>query len=503
MIDDDLIQETLEARASASRPSLAHMARTVATSNPRVTARRGLRPVMSIAAATTAALIVATALLVLPGRSQRPGPSAGSPAPTLTTASPGATTTLAPALAKWSALTWYSGDDGEFEQAGKNVFMQAVEYWHDEWIAVGYSFDLTLRRVTGLVLHSDDGRIWSRDPGHEDTQFDRILMTPSALIVVGSHREPDIGDHTGPMRPAIWESSDGHDWVEVPMPASIDDRSVLLDVAIGGQGWLLRTGRIGVDQEGWLVGDPRTGWTDVTLNGDAFSDGYVQDIVGTAEGWLGAGMTGADWGSGNGLIFGDPKNDQGAFWRSTDGSNWIPAQIEHPGTGIVSIHQLAEGWIARGIDHGGCPRCVGARSLLWSSVDGQAWTPIDLDTSMNDALGWGLLATDGRRGLLFDVDESGRLRVRETRDGKHWSDIAVFLDSSAGALKPAIGGVIGVGSNGVVSFSDPSTESLDHFWMVPHAAIAGEPPASAATQSPAPPPENHDVVCPNGEPCGP
>jgi hypothetical protein len=256
-------------------------------------------------------------------------------------------------------------------------------------------------------------------------------------------------------------------------------------------------------EERWATGDPTSGWTEVKPADDAFPNADVRDIVGTDGGWMAFGMTGADRGSDSFFIYGDPKNDRGAVWSSPDGVTWTAAKMDDPGTSVASGYRLAGGWIAFGSDHRGCPRCVGRAQLLWRSDDGQTWTHLELPTSHEYALGWGGIASDGQRGLLFDMDESGRIRVRQTEDGHAWSDLSVFIDPSANHVMPDPAGVVGIGPNGLVSFVDPSTSSLDHFWMVPQVAIAGEPPASAATQSPAPPPENHDVVCPAGEPCGP
>ena len=140
---------------------------------------------------------------------------------------------------------------------------------------------------------------------------------------------------------------------------------------------------------------------------------------------------------------------------------------------------------------------------MWRSADGRSWTPLGVPSPQPEDIPRPLVASDGERGLLFGRDDVGRLTVHETSDGLAWTDIPVFFEL-AGGTTPA-NGVLAVGPKGVVSFVDPSTESLDNFWMVPQVAIAGEPPGSAATQSPAPPQVGHDVVCqePIGAPCGP
>lgn len=486
MIDDDQIRTMLEARAASPDRRLTDVARAVAAAHPRGTARQALRSPFSFVAGTAVLAAVALVLIVLPGRSLRPDTTRTSPPPFAATSDPSVNATMTPTPLSWEALTWYSGDDGQFERPGRNVFIQAVLHWRGAWIAVGSSLDLTSHHVAGLILHSDDGLTWRRDPDQADVQFDRLLSTPDEIFIVGSHREPDVGDRQGPTQPAIWASSDGRRWTEVSLPAGIDRQSMLLDVAIGGRGWLLRA--IGVDGERWLVGNPNAGWKDVDLADGAFPNAYVHGVVGTDDGWMAYGATGADRGSNSGFIFGNPDNDRGAIWVSTDASTWTAAQLDNAGTSVGAIHRVSRGWIARGGDHGGCPRCVGRAQLLWRSDDGQTWTHLGLPTSHEYAMGWGGIASDGQRGLLFDLDSSRRLRIRETEDGVDWSVIDVFIDASAKTIEPTTGGVVGVGADAVVSFVGPSTSSLGHSWMAPQVAIAGTPPATAATQSPAPPP---------------
>lgn len=505
MIDDE-IHAMLDARAGSPQHRLADVARAVAVAHPRVGARRTLRSLGWLTAGTAILLVVAVILVVLPGRSRQPDKLRSGQPPVDATSTPFANATATPAPVPWGALTWYSADDGRFEQPGRNVFMQGVRNWRGAWIAVGYALDLTNGHVSGLILHSDDGLAWRREPEQADVQFDRILATSGQIFIVGSHRQPDVGDQPGPRRPAIWASSDDREWTEMALPSGIDEQWVLLNVAIGGNGWLIRAGRIGVDEERWVIGDPSRGWNELKLADDAFPNAFVQGVVGTDEGWIAFGLTGADRGSDSSFIFGDPANDRGAIWSSSDGLTWTAARIDDPGTSVTAIYPLAHGWIATGSDRPGCPGCLGQlgrRSRLWRSDDGSAWTPLALATSLSEPLGWGQIASDGQRGLLFDTDGSRRLRVRETQDGIAWSEVAVFVDSSLSLIAQTSGGVIGIGPDGVVSFVDPSSTSLDHFWMVPQVALAGQPGAGAATQSPAPPPENHDVVCPNSEPCGP
>lgn len=511
MTDDDQLREALETRVGSARIALGDRARAVALAHPRseTLGRRrlvGLGQRLALGAATLAVTIVVVAAFGLrsptPDRAAGPSPSAqpivsgGGPSPT-------SAPTVAPVepVAPWGSLTWSAGDPDTFEDTGANTFVQSAVHWRDRWFAVGYRLHLATGHVSGHVWTSDDGRSWARDDSWPDIQFDRIVATADRLTIVGAHREPDIGDTQGPTRASMWTSADGSDWTEAPLPAHDSAYSVVWAAAAGGRGWLVRIGDVD-GRERWLVGDPVDGWREIAIGPDAFPGGQLHGIIGTPDGWIAIGMTGLDPDSPDGP-YGDPSNDFGAIWWSDDGEHWTEADVERPGTSVGSVVAVARGWIATGTDHGGCPRCVGtSQRLVWRSDDGRRWSPVEIAQSGDNAFGGVLVASDGRRGVMFDTDAEGRLRVRETVDGLEWTAVDAVLDPSvgpAGRLSPSI---VAVGPDGVLNFIDPSVRSEDHFWMVPQIALAGTPPGNGATQPPAPTP--NDVICePAGQECGP
>jgi hypothetical protein len=148
MIDDDEIRGMLEARAGSPGYRLTDVARAIATEHPRDGARPTLRLAFSFVAGTAVIAVLALIFVVLPGRSQR-SLTPSSPPSMAATSRPLASASVTPAPVPWEALTWYSGDDGRFEQPRQNVFVQSVEYWRDAWIAVGMGS--TSRAVTWRV----------------------------------------------------------------------------------------------------------------------------------------------------------------------------------------------------------------------------------------------------------------------------------------------------------------------------------------------------------------
>jgi len=514
MIDDSQLREALQARAAKARIPLGDRARAVATAHPRATAGMRWRVGAwgrSVALAAIAVVVTIVVVAAFGLRSTAPdvavGPS-GSPESSVAASTPPTPDpTVAPPepVVPWGSVTWSAGDDSLFDETGRNTFVQSAAFWNGRWIAVGFRLDLTTRHVGGHIWTSIDGQIWSRDDSWPDVQFDRIVATANRLTIVGAHRAPDVGDAPGVTRASVWTSTDGIGWAEVPLPAHESDYWVVTSAAAGGRGWLIRT----FDIEGndrWVAGDPVGGWRDVTIDPAAFAGAQVTDIVGTTDGWLAFGMSGFDRSTAEDAgPFGDPSNDSGAIWWSRDGEHWAAAEVERPGTSVIAIVSVAGGWIATGRDHGGCPSCVGsAQRLLWRSDDGHRWSPIDIDQAGEDAFASIRVESDGRRGVVFDHDSKGRLRLRETVDAVEWSDIEVFVEPSVAASVILGGGVITIGPDSILTFVDPSVRSEDYFWMVPQIGVAGTPPANAATQAPAPTSTSTDTPCaPVGQECGP
>jgi hypothetical protein len=391
-------------------------------------------------------------------------------------------------------VTYAAGDDAPFDVNGHNTFVQAAAYWHGRWIAVGYRLDLTEHDVVGCIWTSPDGLAWTLDDAWPGVQFDRLVTLDDRLTILGAHRGPDVGETQRTSQATMWTSTDGTDWSEAPLPDHDSDYWVVTSAAVGGRGWLVHI----VDIEGrerWLTGDPVGGWREIQMDPSAFVEAQISELVGTPDGWMALGMTGADPER-------DPKDDRMAIWLSSDGAHWTAAEVERPGTSIGSIVRVAGGWIATGSDHRGCPSCIGGPRLLWRSDDGRRWSSVDLDQANLNGFGGTFVASDGQRGVLFDTDGEGRLRLRDTADGIRWSDIAVFADPSIGAQAIFGGGTVAIGPDALLTFVDPSVQSEDYFWMVPRIAVAGPPPVDGATQPPAPTP--HDVVCePAGQECGP
>ena len=398
----------------------------------------------------------------------------------------------------WTALTWTTRDASSFDLPG-NTYVQDAIALGDGFVAVGYT--ILDGRVNARLWTSPDGASWSLMPGDRlDLQFDRVIADDGELVIVGLHRAPDVGDEAGPMTAGMWRSSDGHDLAEVELPVELFEGRGIHAAAGGGAGWLLRV-QGPAEPEQWLVGEPGGDWRAVDVASTLLVGGYVYDIVGTDDGWLATGLTGANLGGG-GYPLGDPDNHRGAIWTSTDGEQWTAATVERPGTSINQVVRVAGGWIAVGTDHGGCPGCLGRPTLAWRSDDGRSWAAVEDIEGEANHLGGFLLASDGRRAVGIDTI-GGWIQIRETTDGREWRTIAVLLAPPLEADSPLMFGRPTLGPKALIAFEHLSLDTRpEHLWALPYLAVPGPPPAGAVTPAP-PPTQGPDTPCePAGQECG-
>ncbi len=397
-------------------------------------------------------------------------------------------------------------DPGPFDTVGHNTFVQDVVEHDGRWLAVGYAVDVVhpISGVEGLIWRSDDGRHWRRDDtARPDIQFDRVIAERGRLTIVGLHRAPDVGDQRGPTSLGMWTSADGGPWTEVSLPADVfGDAPSVQSLAVGGLGWLIQVSeRDGGER--WISGAPDGPWKRLDIDPTTFAGTQVARFAGTDDGWLAVGMTGWNPDPKAALVANqdDPSDDRGAIWRSTDGQHWTPVTVDRPGTSIGVILRVAGGFVAEGTDHGGCPRCVGHPTYVWRSDDGRAWSAVDLALDGDNRIGGLPLASDGLRGVAVDVDAAGRLRVRETADGRSWTPVQLTLDPALDPGAPQPFRTPYVGPDGLVTFDELSNmDGPEHARPVPY---VGVPTASGAGATQAPMPTSHDIPCdPAGQVCG-
>jgi hypothetical protein len=397
---------------------------------------------------------------------------------------------------------WQKGDPAPFAFDG-NTFVQDAIPDGAGFIAVGYS--IVDGGITGRIWRTADGRSWRLVEGDwfSNVQFDQILSVGSGVVIVGIHRQPDVGEATGPMTPAIWSSSDGTSWTE-RTPEGAED--LFIDSAAGGRDGLLLSA---TDRDGhrfWLRADAGFQWTRLAMTWP--DDVRISGIASGGPGWIATGVTGIDTEGSTG------GTSKGAIWTSADGDAWTPATIEEPGGTMSTVTRVGGGYVATGSDQNvACTVCAGPITftplVTWSSSDGLSWRRTgEFQPSIGSLIGGTFAANDGQRMQVFGSGVDRRLMISETLDGVHWHEIAIWHEAGMSAADveafPDFR-VPFVGSSGLIAFGDGSAaESGLPVTPVPwFASVSDAAPSNAATFPPRPEPSLSDVPCPNQEPCGP
>ncbi|HYU49480.1 MAG TPA: hypothetical protein VEO91_06070 [Candidatus Limnocylindria bacterium] len=415
--------------------------------------------------AIVVAITVVTATIVLTRGDRRPTASL----PVASNAS-GQTAPRGAPPAVWAVLTWTVGDPSPFDYPGVTYVTDAI-WWGDAFLAVGYTIDEA--RVSGRIWSSPDGLAWQLEPVERpDLVFDRIFVVGEGVAIIGAHRAPDVGEEAGATSLGLWTSTDGRTWAESVLPDELLGHQHIRAVAAGSAGWLIHTNDLVGGKQRWITGDQRGSWRLADV-GSTFGGGDVF-LTASEAGWFAFGTRGVDPA---GVQAGDPADDRGAIWLSSDAEHWEAASINRPGTGVHQIVRVAGGWIALGTDHEGCRRCIDHTMLAWRSNDGRIWSPIEIGQSEMNRFGGLVLSSDGNRAIAIDT-VAERVRVREITDGRTFRVIPNGFDVSVGTTDLPDFSRPYIGPMGVVAFDQVAhkEEPVRHY-VVPYLGAAGGPPS--------------------------
>ena len=498
-ISDDELQARLGARAGAVQPvDVAAIARAVAETPQRTRLRTRTRFIglASAVASVAVALAIAGSLVLRPAAPASPAPGTASGPVGSIAGTPAGSTARAEKV--WSDLVWGKADAAPFAFDG-NTYVQDAIPDAASFIAVGHTID-TKGVVTGRIWRTSDGRSWGLVEGDwlANVAFD------GGFVIIGLHRQPDVGEEAGPMRLAVWWSRDGTAWEERTPP---DSASLFVGKAAAGPAGLLLSASDPAGREYWLVADAEFHWNRLTA--DWPDDVRISGISAGGPGWIATGVTGID------TLTSTGGTSKGAIWTSPDGVTWSPAAIEQPGGSMGSVSRVIGGFVATGGDRNmACTACTGQLILFdplvtWFSSDGLSWQRTGaFQTRIGNFFGGAFATNDGQRMLVFEMGEDRRLKVEETRDGVNWRDIAMWHETTMSAPDveafPAFR-VPFVGNAGLIAFDDGAAgvDPGESVAPVPWYALVSQPqPPNAATFPPRPEPSNTDVVCPGTEPCG-
>jgi hypothetical protein len=224
-------------------------------------------------------------------------------------------------------------------------------------VAVGY---VGVRGVwTAISWHSSDGRSWTLDP------IDRTPGTLAVSVTAGTDATGGaqvVAAGIAGREPAAWTSHDGRTWLRHPVP----------------------TLSTGTEAERIAV------------------------IAGVDGGYLAGGSVGPELGE-----------RHARFWRSADGTTWVPVADDPglEGAEVVAIAQAGSGYVALGRLGSGQR---GTGSVAWTSPDGRGWSRVAAASLANGLVAGLAQAPDG--GLVAvgsDLDEREALAWRST-DGHAW-----------------------------------------------------------------------------------
>jgi hypothetical protein len=403
-----------------------------------------------------------------------------------------------PAPTPWTSLTWRPiGSREAVSDGGPNRFLTDAIAWGGGVVAVGYDFEP--HRITGRIWRSLDGADWTEvtgDPPREGIAFDHVYSLGGRLVATGRDRTAELaGAQDDAGRPVAFESPDGITWTPVTAARSPWLGDADRQAASGG-GVALVLERGSPDRL-WRSTDGGDTWTSRPAGEPFGAAATVTDLAWTGSRWVAVGA----------VVSGTPHLDPGepagvaAAWTSPDGQRWTPAAVDAPGIGLGSIGVGANGLVAFG---DAIVRGTNIRPSMraFGSADGASWESIDLPNQ------WMRMVSDGTRIIVVDIGSDQPVRVRESFDGRTWSelpplgvdaratDTGIEVDGHLVSGQPDLLAISGRGLWMTTRESRGGKDQLEVRWLADPVAAPGALPLPTLTP-------HQDVTCPNQEPCGP
>jgi hypothetical protein len=246
------------------------------------------------------------------------------------------------------------------------------------FVAVGMERQTDASSADAAAWFSPDGRTWTRAKvtDGKGRTMDQVVATDHGFVAIGELEYSfHAGFHGGT---TIWTSSDGRTWTHLPNKEAPPHGTALRNVVAGSAGFLATasfqfsegdtTPRLPVTEGIWRSADA-IHWAAIQR-----SPVDVAQIVQTPGGFVGFGLSD------------DGETAHPVAWRSTDGSAWTSVEFPPPdgASGDTSVYPQrlvggAAGLLAIS------ERSEDFSAVGWSSVDGTAWTPIDLTAILDGA----------------------------------------------------------------------------------------------------------------------
>ncbi len=496
------------ARLAAEAESRATRLEVRPVTGSRIVAGTRHGPVALLGIAATMAAVLAVAILA--GRpDDRIPPSSGAPAGGSAAASnAGAPGSLSPAPptpliptpepTPWTSLTWRPvGSREAVSSSGPNHYLTDAVAWGGGVVAVGYDFEPD--RITGRIWRSLDGADWTEvtgGPPYDGIAVEHVYSLGGRLVATGRDRTAELaGAQNDPGQPVAFGSSDGVTWTPVTDASSPWLGDSDRQVASGGTNVLVLE-RGSLDRL-WRSTDGGATWTSRPVGEPFGAAATVTDLAWTGSRWVAVGA----------VVSGTPQLDPtgpagvAAAWTSPDGQRWAPATVDAPGISLGAIGVGADGLVAFGDVIG---RGTGIRLSMraFQSADGASWEPIDLPNQLMR------MVSDGTRIIVVDIDSNQPARVRESFDGRTWSELpSLGVDARAtdagievdGHLVPGQPDLLAISGRGpwmTTRESRSGRNQLEVRWLAEPVAAPDALPLTMLSP-------HQDMTCPNQEPCGP
>jgi hypothetical protein len=273
---------------------------------------------------------------------------------------------------------WHSADLERWTRQEIGGDLDATRFYVNEiaggpagWVAVGSDFDGT----TGAVWASDDGATWDLvlevQSGRPGLTLADVAMTPDGPIVVGTVDGPD-GTYDG----AVWASSDGRAWERVGAddPDLVGEGEVLLSSVVHHAGGLYVIGtRATTEEREFCESLGMAAPLEAGPPAPALSCAFGRELA----------------------------------WISVDAETWEQVDNEAaPGlrpTEFRLVKAGGPGLVLLGESSGP----ASPDTMLFTSPDGRAWTPVEPLDPIGNGVGTGLVVRDRQVIVVSDHSVGG------------------------------------------------------------------------------------------------
>ena len=358
---------------------------------------RILRATGGVAVVLLAGLGITAGVAAIDFGSDTPGTTvaspAGSTAPTTVTVATG------PPTLEEVAFTWAAAS---VPIARNNGDVRSISATGDEIVLVGMEYG---QRSQPVIARSKDGLDWELLGSPFVGDGDLVgAAAADGLYAVAGNRWNGVGSNV-----SLWLSTDGFDWVEVPVP--LEDRAPFGDFEVQVYNWVQR-----VD----IIGDELM----MVVQSNAELDERALNAI------LPGGIGNGGWGTSmEGIQVFDERGQARFFTWDDLGLSDEQRALIAPGVRVLTSADRGETWTTESLPGSGQIMSVGAGSdlagvvvtdlfgpELWVRRAGE-WTMSDIDLAVN--------AVAAHAGALYVVGErpGGSVEVWRSGDGSDWESV--------------------------------------------------------------------------------